>query len=395
MTTSKRGVLRLRHHVIVVLVASAAAACGRAGTASGGTSSPAGTGPAAIDVVRVVQQPLDVQLSLPGELAAYQSVAIFPRVTGFLKTVVVDRGSRVRAGDVLATLEAPELVAQRSEAQSKLQGAEAQLSVARSRAEADTGTFDRLKAASATPGVVAGNDLVIAEKAAEASRNQEVAARQSVEAARQALNAIRDMEGYLRITAPFAGVVTERNVHPGALVGPSSGAGAATPLLRLIDNTRLRLVVPVPEAYTTALKTGTAIPFSVAAHPGQSFSGTVARVATVVDVSTRTMAVELDVRNRDGQLAPGTFCQVRWPVRRSGPSLFVPSTSVASTTDRTFVIRVRGGKAEWVDVRTGLTSGALVEVFGDLQAGDEVARRGTDELRPGTDVRPRDPKPSA
>jgi membrane fusion protein (multidrug efflux system) len=113
-----------------------------------------------------------------------------------------------------------------------------------------------------------------------------------------------------------------------------------------------------------------------------------------VDISTRTMAVELDVANGDSHLAPGTFCQVRWPVRRSVPSLFVPSTSVAATTDRTFVIRIRNGKTEWVDVRTGLTSGALVEVFGDLRAGDEIAGRGTDELRPGTDVRPRESKPA-
>ena len=84
------------------------------------------------------------------------------------------------------------------------------------------------------------------------------------------------------------------------------------------------------------------------------------------------MAVELDVDNADGRLTPGTFCQVRWPVRRAGPSLFVSTASVASTTDRTFVVRVRGGKAEWVDVTTGLTVGPLIEVFGNLTPGDEA-----------------------
>jgi RND family efflux transporter MFP subunit len=312
-----------------------------------------------------------------------------------VKAVNVDRGSRVRAGEVLASLEAPELVAQRSEAQSKLQGAEAQLSVARAKADADKSTFARLKAASATPGVVAGNDVVIAEKTADASADQVLAAEQGVEAARQALDAVRDMEGYLRVTAPFAGVITERNVHPGALVGPSTSGTGATPLLRLVDIDRLRLIVPVPEAYTAEMKPGAEIAFTVAAYPGHSFAGKVARIAQAVDVSTRTMAVEMDVSNRDGRLAPGTFCQVRWPVRRSGPSLFVPSTSVAMTTDRTFVIRVRNGKTEWVDVRVGLTSGALVEVFGDLRAGDEIAGRGTDELPPGTDVRSRESRPAA
>ena len=162
-----------------------------------------------------------------------------------------------------------------------------------------------------------------------------------------------------------------------------------------MENNRLRLVVPVPEAYTSELKTGTAIPFSVAAHPGESFSGTVALIAHAVDVTTRTMAVELDVANDRGQLAPGTFSTVRWPVRRSGPSLFVPSSSVASTTERTFVIRVRDGKTEWVDVRTGLTSGDLIEVFGELKPGDEIAGRATDELRPGTAVQPRQAKAAA
>jgi membrane fusion protein, multidrug efflux system len=377
----------------IALAAAMGAACGGGDTVSRAVAAPATNGPTAIDMVRVVEQPLDVPLSLPGELTAFQSVAIFSRVTGFVKTVNVDRGSRVRAGDLLASLEAPELVAQRAEAQSKLQAAEAQLLSARSKADADKSTFDRLKAASATPGVVAGNDVVLAEKTADASANQVIAAQQSVEAARQALNAVRDMEGYLQVTAPFAGVVTERNVHPGALVGPSSGAGT-TPLLRLSDTNRLRLVVPVPEAYTAEMKLSTQIPFTVAAYPGQSFTGKVARAARAVDVSTRTMAVELDVANGDGRLVPGAFCQVRWPVRRSAPSLFVPSASVAATTDRTFVIRIRDGKTEWIDVRTGLTSGALVEVFGDLRAGDQIAGRGTDELRPGTEVRPRESKPA-
>jgi RND family efflux transporter MFP subunit len=166
-------------------------------------------------------------------------------------------------------------------------------------------------------------------------------------------------------------------------------------MLRLVENSRLRLVVPVPEAYTAEMKGGTEIPFTVAAYPGQAWSGRIARIAHAVDVSTRTMAVELEVSNSDGRLSPGTFCQVGWPVRRTAPSLFVPTSSVASTTDRTFVIRVRDGTTEWVDVKTGLTSGSLVEVFGDLKAGDEVAGRGTDELRPGTAVRASQTKPAA
>jgi membrane fusion protein, multidrug efflux system len=347
-----------------------------------------------VEVVSVVERPLDVTLSLPGELTPYQTVALYSRVTAFVKSITVDRGSRVRAGEQLATLEAPELAAQRSEAQSKLQSAEAQLAAIRAKADASASTYEKLKAASATPGVVAGNDVVLAQKTVEADESQMSAARQNVEAARQALESVKDMEGYLRITAPFSGIVTERNVHPGALVGPTGGAGAALPIVRVVDSNRLRVVIPVPEAYTAGITNGSSLTFTVAAYPAQTFTGTVSRIAQAVDVATRTMAVELDVNNTDGRLAPGTFAQVRWPVRRTAPSLMVPAGSVASTTGRTFVIRVRSGRTEWVDVKTGLTSGPLVEVFGDLKPGDEIAARGTDELKAGTSVQVKQAKPA-
>ena len=355
-------------------------------------SSPA---PPTVEVVRGVEEPLDVTLSLPGELQAYQSVAIHPRVNGFVKSIAVDRGSRVAAGDLLVVLDAPELLAQRAEAQSKLESAQASLGAARSSAAGETSTYEKLRAAAATPGVVAGNDLVLAEKAVEAANDRVTAAEQNVEAARQALESLRQVADYLRVEAPFAGVVTERNVHPGALVGPAGASSATMPMLRLVDDDRLRLVVPVPEAYTAAVETGAEVAFEVAVYPGERLTGTVARVARAVDTATRTMAVEIDVPNAEHRLAPGTVCQVRWPVKRAAPSLLVPSRSVTSTTDRTFVVRVRDGKSEWVDVRTGLNSGAKVEVFGDLRAGDLVAARGTDEIAAGTAVEIKEPAPPA
>src|SRR5215471_17422247 len=345
---------------VALTLTFAAVGCGN-GTPPAQTAAPAG--PPTIDVVRVVRRPIDMTLQMPGQLDPYETVAVYPKVTGFVKSIRVDRGSRVKAGELMAELEAPEVVAQRAEAQSKLQAAQSQLAVARSKADADKSTYDKLKAASSTPGVVAGNDLVIAQKAVEADQSQIAAAQQTAEAARQAVQSVTQMEGYLRVTAPFDGVVTERNVHPGTLVGPNSGPAATTPMLRVEHNDRLRLVVPVPEAYTADVPSGGTMTFTVPAYPGQTFSGTVARIAQAVDVKTRTMAVELDVSNDDGRLTPGTFCQVKWPVRRPAPSLLVPSGSVGSTTDRTFVVRVRNGKTERVDVQTGLASGSMVEVF--------------------------------
>lgn len=383
----------LRASATLTIILAGAAACGPRGGTQAVQATPA-AGPPTVEVANVVERALDITLDMPGELNAYQTVAIFPKVTGFVKSIRVDRGSRVHAGDRLAELEAPELVAQRAEAQSKLQAAEAQLAAARSKVDADASTYDRLKTASATPGVVAGNDLVVAEKSLEGARNQMAAIQQSVEAARSELGAISQMENYLNVTAPFDGVITERNVHPGTLVGPASGPGSILPLVRLVDDSRLRLVVPVPEAYIAGVTTGTSVAFSVTGFPGRMFSGTVARVSNAVDVKTRTMPVEMDVANSDGRLASGSFCRVRWPVRRAGPSLLVPSRAVASTSGRTFVIRIQNGKTEWVDVTTGLTVGSLVEVFGALRAGDAVAARGTDELQPGTEVRTVPAKPA-
>jgi len=339
-----------------------------------------------VEVVRVASRKLAISVRLPGELQPYEVVAVYPKVPAFVDTISVDRGSVVKSGQLMARLVAPELAAQRAEAQSKLQGAEAQRVEAEAKLASDDGTYQRLKTASSTPGVVAGNDLEVAQKAVEGDQARLEAVRKSVQAAEASLKSISEIESYLQIRAPFDGVVTERNVHPGALVGPSGSSGNQLPLVRVEQTSRLRLVVPVPEKYVADMANGAKVEFAVPAYPNQTFSGTVARVARSVDVKTRTMPVELDVRNLDRRLASGMFPEVLWPVRRSEPTLFVPNSTVARTTEATFVVRIRNGNPEWVNIRTGELDGKLIEIFGDVHEGDEVALRGTDELRPGTRV---------
>jgi RND family efflux transporter MFP subunit len=157
-------------------------------------------------------------------------------------------------------------------------------------------------------------------------------------------------------------------------------------MLRIQQISTLRLVVAVPEDAIAGTQVGQTVNFTLSAYPGQTFTGKVARVARAVDVKSRTMPVELDVTNASGDLAPGMFAEVAWSVRRTKPSLFVPTTSIATTTERTFVVRIRNGQTEWVDVKRGVPMKQLVEVFGALAEGDQVAVRGTDELRPGTVV---------
>lgn len=343
---------------------------------------------AKVQVTKVVAQKLALTVHLPGEIEPYEVVAVFPKVTGFVKSISVDRGSHVKEGQIIAHLEAPELVAQRSEAQSKLQAAQAQFAAAEAKVASDEGTYEHLKAAAATPGVVAGNDLFVSQKALDADRAQLTAQQENVNAAQQSLQAITQTEAYLQVKAPFDGVVTERNVHPGALVGPAGAPGSALPMLRIETLSRLRVVVPVPETYAAGVPEGTKVEFTVPSFPGRIFRGTIARIAHSVDIKTRTMPVELEAANVKGELSPGTFSDVLWPVRRSYPTLFVPTSSVANTLERAFVVRIRDGKSEWIDIKTGVTVDKMTEVFGDLHEGDIVAVRGTDELRAGTAVSP-------
>ncbi|MCZ2074352.1 MAG: efflux RND transporter periplasmic adaptor subunit [Bryobacteraceae bacterium] len=337
----------------------------------------------AVDTVKVASGGIERTVVLPGEFQPFQAVDLHARVTGFVESVKVDRGSMVRRGDLLMTLSAPEMVAQLAEAQSKAHAAAAGKAEAEARLAGIAARHERLKKASETPGAVAGIEIIESGKEMEAAKAAASAAEKSAEAAQASLDVLKQLESYLHVIAPFDGTITGRYVHPGALVGPDSNSG---PLLRLEQLSRLRLVVSVPELDVGGIVPRARVPFTVPAYPGQQFSGIVARIARSMDVKTRSMPVELDVMNPTVRLSPGMYPQVEWPVRSGRNSLLVPLSSIASTTARSFVIRVRNGRAEWVDVRTGVRSGDRVEVFGKLSAGDEIVLRASDEIREGAEL---------
>ncbi len=344
-------------------------------------SAPQDSPPKTTELVKVVAQSLDKTVSVPSDLIAFQSVAIFAKISGFIQSIDVDRGSWVKKDQLLAVLVAPEFRARTVEAQARVQAAASQVAEAEARMFAAESSYDRLKAAAATPGVVAGHDLELAERSLEAAKANHEAAGGGLKAAQAALDAVEEMEAYLELRAPFEGVVTERNAHPGSLVGPSG-----LPVVKIEQVSKLRLLVPVPEIYVGGIARGTRARFKVAAYPDQTFEGIVQRPANSLDAKTRSMMVELDVANPDRALAPGMFADVEWPVSRGATTLFVPASAVVRTSERQFVVRVRDGVAEWVDVRRGEVQGELIEVFGGLQEGDMVVRRGNDEIRPGTRI---------
>jgi len=338
-----------------------------------------------VEAVLVVSKQVDSKLRLPGEILPYQSVDLYARIAAYVEEMLVDKGSAVKKGQLLVRLSAPELNAQRAEAELKVQAIESQRAEAEAKLVAAQTTYESLQVASRTPGAVAENEVVLAKQAVDAARAVISIHENAAKAAGAAAEALKKLESYLDVAAPFDGIVTERLVHPGALVGPGPG-GRAEPMLRLEQHSRLRLVVPIPETAVSGIANGTHVAFTVPAHPDVTFFGLVARIPGNLDPKSRSMAVELDVRNTDGRLGPGMYPEVQWPVHKARPSFFVPSTSIVTTTERMFVIRILNGRAQYVTVSRGTDGAGQVEVFGNLAAGDQIVKRGTDEIREGIPV---------
>ena len=244
------------------------------------------------------------------------------------------------------------------------------------------------------PGVIADNDVVQWSQSVEAdkqdvnaliqrvnAKDHEVTMRKEELAAKiKGFENYSDFASYLEIKAPFNGYVTERKLHTGSYVGPD-GSGAYPPICRVKQLDLLRIIAPVPELDTAGVVVGSQVRLTVSSFPGRKFNGTVARISNSLDKDTRTMPVELNYFNPDWQILPGMFCKVYWPTRRREASLFVPESAVVSTPLNTFVCKIDNDTVEWVTVRKGQVMGGLVEIFGNIKEGDQVATQGSEELQ--------------
>ncbi|HEY6900934.1 MAG TPA: efflux RND transporter periplasmic adaptor subunit [Puia sp.] len=355
----------MRNFYILALGISLLTSCGQSSTSTANT-------PAAVparDTVAVFLLHTDTlkkSVDLPGELQPYLQTDLFAKVQGYVRQIKVDIGDRIRKGQTLAILEAPEVNTQVSQS-------EAALASALSRYTASKDKYQRLYQASRSesPGIVAPVDLVN-------SHDQMAADSAAYEALRQQSKAYKEVSGYLYITAPFDGVVIARKADPGALVG------ATSMLLTVQDNNILRLRISVPETYIAAATGKRDLSFAVDAYPQQRFTGTLTRKTGTIDPTTRTELWEYDVDNRQHLLKAGAFVYARLNLERGAPSMLLPPTAIATTLERKFVIRVHNGKAQWIDVRQGMTTDDGVEVFGDLHPGDTLLSKATDERKPGT-----------
>lgn len=314
---------------------------------------------------------LSTTIAIPGELIPYQEVDLYAKVNSYVKNLLVDIGSEVSQGQLLVTLEAPEINSQLAEAQSRIKQMEAIYFASKA-------TYDRLYNTSKTPGTVSQNDL----EQAEAKKNSDYA---NEEAAKSSYKEVAANLNYLEIRAPFDGVITSRNVNLGAYVGP--GGKSTDPLFVLQDQKRLRLVVSVPEIYTGGLNSKDRVNFSVEALPNQKFAAQVKRIAGALDVKLRSERLEMDVFNKDKKLLPHMFAEVNVPLPSRDSAFIVPKTAVVTSTERVFVVKLVNHHAVWVDVKKGFQSGDQMEVYGDLMPGDMVVKQATDEIRDGSAVR--------
>jgi membrane fusion protein (multidrug efflux system) len=338
--------------------------------------------PAYVEMVKVESHSSARTVPLTAELAPFLQTDIEARSPGYVEKVLVDRGSLVHKGQLLVQLSAPEINSQAAASEANLHQTEAEAAQAEAQAAAAESTAAKLEEAAKTPGAVAGNELLQAQKQKDAAQALVDSRKAAVKTAKERLQASQAMESYLRVTAPFDGMITDRFVNPGMLID-----GGHTPMLKLQQVAHLRLIVPVPETYTGAVVKGMSAVFHVPARPGRNYTAKVARIPNALDQQSRAMMVELDVFNKEGSLAPGMYPTVDWPVGAGENLLFVPATSVVTTTERTFVITQINGKARWVDVRKGPAAGENVSVRGQIAVGQEIVKRASDEIREGTPLR--------
>jgi RND family efflux transporter MFP subunit len=323
-----------------------------------GEAAPAGSDPGAeaaaseIATSTCVVRRAEGTLPLAGELLAWQEVSLRARLPAFVRERRVDVGDRVEKDQVLVVLSAPDRVAERAQAQ-------AELAAARARA-------NRLSKAAGRAGVVAPLELEEARSAREALQAR--------------VHALRELERELVVRAPFPGIVTARGVDEGTLVGPGTDA----PLPTVVDTSKLRLVVAVPERFTRAAVQGATVKFRLEDDDAQRLhDAVVSRTSGMLDLATRTLRVELEVSDTDRTLQPGSYVEVLWPTDTGEERAWVPATALVRSTEGTWVLVRRGDTLAKVEVEELLREGDEVAVRGPLQAGDVVVTRGSEDLTEG------------
>ena len=387
----------------VIVIAGVLASCGNGEKAS--ANAPLAAEGISVGVAKVGRKPLGRKLTVSSELVPFQEIDVYAKESGYVKTLDVDYGSRVKAGQVMAVLEIPELESQLQQDDAAIKNASDQITHAQHdlvRAQAQYNAlhlqFERLSGVSKSkPGLVAQQEVDDAQGKDLAAEAQVEASKSSLEAAQSQLAVMQakrkhdqDLYNYSKITAPFAGVITQRFANLGALMqAGTSSSTQAMPLVRLSQDDLFRLVIPVPESYVRYIHIGDHVSVMVPSL-NRTFPGKVARFSVDVREDTRTMHTEVDVPNPSRILIPGVYAEATITLDQKAAALAVPLQAVDHQGNQTVVDVVSpSGKIEVRPVTLGIQTASEAEVLSGLQDGEMVVVSDRSGLKPGEEVRPR------
>jgi len=308
------------------------------------------------------------QISLTCDILPYERVQIRSKVSGYIGKINVDIGSVVRKGEVLLTIDAPEIKSKAIEALNKNNSAE-------SKYLSSKDTYERLIKTSAIKGAVSQNDLQLA-------KNKFMADSSEFQASLYSYQSFKELESYLTVRAPFNGTITKRNADEGAYVGNPGDK----PILEIENNKMLRLSVAIPEALVGVKLVENKVQFSTRAIPDKKFTALLTRKAGSIDITTRSEIWEFQLKNENGIIKSGMFAEVKMTVTREDKTFVVPFSSVLTTLEKKVVIRINNGKTQWIDISQGINLPDKTEIFGNLSVGDTIVLKANEELKPNTKV---------
>jgi RND family efflux transporter MFP subunit len=308
------------------------------------------------------------EITLPGNVQAYTDAAIFARTTGYLKSRTVDIGSRVKAGQVLAQIDTPEVDQQLLQARADLASAEANAKLAQTTAERYQ---DLIKSDS-----VSRQDLDNALGSYDAKKAAVLSASANV-------NRLQQLQAFKTVAAPFTGVITTRNTDIGALIG---GAGSPRELFHIAAIDRLRISVNVPQMYSQIARRGLEATIEIQELPGRRFTGQLTRTAQSIDPASRTLLAEIDLSNPNGEILPGSYAQVHFKLPGGTTAFRLPVNTLIFRSEGLRVAVVRDGKVALVPITLGRDFGSSVEVVAGLSGSESVVVNPPDSLSEGEAV---------
>ncbi len=361
----------------------------------------------AVAVAKATLEDLSQELILTAEFKPFQEVEVMAKVAGYVKQIHVDVGDRVKQGQLLAVLEIPEMADDRARAQAAMERSQAEVARAKDELQRTQSahdiahvSFTRLSEVSKKrPGLVAQQEIddaqskdLVAEAQIAAAKSNQSAAEQQVHVNNAELQKVNTLSDYARMTAPFAGVITKRYADTGSMIQAGTASNTqAMPLVRLSENSLLRLILPVPESAVPTVRIGQQVDVRVSAL-NRSFRGQVARFTNKVALATRTMDTEVDVPNPSLVLIPGMYAEVNLSLEKRNRVLTVPIPAIDIGSDESsgqVVVVNAENQVEIRTVRLGLQTAAKMEIRSGLHEGDLVVTGNRASLHAGDRVRPK------